>query len=844
METIMNSGILSSENLPQASKDLMELLIKLSESEISSEDAIHQIIQKPEMVNTFSLLAGKLVYKGSKIVSFGEQAQVGDITVRDIAGGNIYNINLNAANELEQSTRTVLEVEKELQKLRIVQQKHIRNLQILESVLSSYETEQPIHLLNSVAFEREALQRVQDRITSLERPSNSAENFLLTRHNLPRRPFFAGRQAELNTIAQSLHPSSRTFIVAIEGLGGVGKSALAIEAAYQQLERGEISTAIWVSAKDAILTTRGIETQEPGMRTLRDVFLNVDSVLGNSTIGNSPLSEQIQAAQNLLSKQTVLLIIDNAETLTLVEREQIIHFVRQSPVTVKAIITSRERIPEGHTIQLQGLQRPEAEELLAWNSVQRNLRISNEQTDEIIEVTGGVPLAMIWIQGQMSLLGQPADRILEQIKFDARLPILSYCFSSSWSILTRFGARDALIATALHVDAATREAIGFVSNITDHNDRDRAIAELLQLSLLLHEPETDRYNLLPLTRTFVRSQMRSEQSYIRKAEQRMSAFYLRLVKDSSGYQKWREYDLLLLDRNTVLRIIQVLHRDIQRLSVRTRGAISSNGVRLAKTLIDIVRSFGSVLWQRALWYDRLTITHASLTAAELIGDWDAMGTFCRNIAWIYFYQGDNLRAREWAQKSLAAVEKTGDRLLIAAAQRTLGTIEVRLHNYQSAEELLTNALNAYRDDETNDYELYNLGFSRLGLGELAFSRNDLTLAEHWYKLSLTTWEASGRKDPIRHVSYSLNGLGLTTLRQGKLDEAEKYFNSSSKAANDFGRAEELARSQYGLAEISYRKGDKVNAILLAKEAVSVFQKLGMSYETKSVKELITSINQE
>src|SRR6266542_2046212 len=57
-------------------------------------------------------------------------------------------------------------------------------------------------------------------------------------HNLPQRSYtrFVGRQAELEQLRRLLmpHPRSRHFVITLDGIGGVGKSALALELAYGQ----------------------------------------------------------------------------------------------------------------------------------------------------------------------------------------------------------------------------------------------------------------------------------------------------------------------------------------------------------------------------------------------------------------------------------------------------------------------------------------------------------------------------------------------------------------------------------------------------------------------------------
>lgn len=55
----------------------------------------------------------------------------------------------------------------------------------------------------------------------------------VARSNLPRLPFFFGREEELNRIADALAHESRTWGALIDGPGGIGKTALAIRAAEE-----------------------------------------------------------------------------------------------------------------------------------------------------------------------------------------------------------------------------------------------------------------------------------------------------------------------------------------------------------------------------------------------------------------------------------------------------------------------------------------------------------------------------------------------------------------------------------------------------------------------------------
>src|SRR6266704_6303807 len=73
--------------------------------------------------------------------------------------------------------------------------------------------------------------------TSLSKLSIEEPNgYVSPWHNLPQRTYthFVGREAELQKLTQLLlpYPRSRHFLVTLDGIGGVGKSALALDLAY------------------------------------------------------------------------------------------------------------------------------------------------------------------------------------------------------------------------------------------------------------------------------------------------------------------------------------------------------------------------------------------------------------------------------------------------------------------------------------------------------------------------------------------------------------------------------------------------------------------------------------
>ncbi len=114
---------------------------------------------------------------------------------------------------------------------------------------------------------REALLQLTETMAERKLLPTGEETGFLVRHNLPQPDYarFVGRKAELKQIGQLLLPKTRHFVVTIDGIGGIGKSALALEVAHTYRRHADnlpeaerFAALIWTSAKQTVLTGEGI----------------------------------------------------------------------------------------------------------------------------------------------------------------------------------------------------------------------------------------------------------------------------------------------------------------------------------------------------------------------------------------------------------------------------------------------------------------------------------------------------------------------------------------------------------------------------------------------------------
>ena len=191
--------------------------------------------------------------------------------------------------------------------------------------------------------------------------------------------------------------------------------------------------------------------------------------------------------------------------------------MRRSPITLKVIITSRERVTEGQIIRLQGLSFEESNALLEWDAQQKNIQLTKDQNKYLVDLTGGLPLALLWVQGQIAVLGYSVTQVLDKLSLDADIPILQYCFNHSWNLLRHNNEKKLLFILALQPEAVSRDALQEISGIDDDDDFETAISDLLQLTLIEHEPDKDYFSILPLTRRYIRTQFGSDRKFIKQA---------------------------------------------------------------------------------------------------------------------------------------------------------------------------------------------------------------------------------------------------------------------------------------------------------------------------------------
>jgi hypothetical protein len=250
--------------------------------------------------------------------------------------------------------------------------------------------------------------------------------------NLPNRhPNFVGRREELKKVIDAL--ASRAWIITIDGMGGIGKTTLALEATHLCKQRDanypnvpEFTGYIWTSARDR------------HDFSLADVVREVLYVLSpfEANMKQLGLPEQLSLAIRALATEPRLLIIDNFET---VKDESLHRFLRdQLPNPSKVLITSRHHLQTGEkVVTIGGLEEEDAIQLLKLEAARLNIAISDQDITRLLIIAQksfGIPLVLRWAMESV-YNGKSLEWVVESLEDATAEDIFDYIFKLSLSTL-------------------------------------------------------------------------------------------------------------------------------------------------------------------------------------------------------------------------------------------------------------------------------------------------------------------------------------------------------------------------------------------------------------------------
>ncbi len=326
-------------------------------------------------------------------------------------------------------------------------------------------------------------------------------------HNLPRLQPFFGREDELGKIADALDPESRTWGALIDGPGGMGKTSLAVRAAYAALPE-VFDRIIFISLKSRELDDDGLRDLSGFLVSgLVELFGELARELGRDDIVKVAEDQRPRLLLEALRGTRTLLVLDNLESLLKPERDILFTFIKKLPAGCKAILTSRGRIGSGaEELILEKLGEQAALDTLAELATHNPhlARTSETERRVLYRETGGKPLLLRWTAGQ---LGRG-----HCITLSDALDFLRSCPQDNDPLEFIFGdlvedfseaETHALCALTYYTQPTKIEHIAAIAGLPEP-DTDRALRSLVNRSLAVPNDELTAFILVPMVADFLR----------------------------------------------------------------------------------------------------------------------------------------------------------------------------------------------------------------------------------------------------------------------------------------------------------------------------------------------------
>lgn len=676
------------------------------------------------------------------------------------------------------------------------------------------------------------------------------------RHNLPAATTaFFGRKSLIREITDLLSRETQRFIN-LTGMGGIGKTRLALEVAYRVID-------LFVDGVYYI----PVEDDSEGL-----VAAIGDALLMNFSGEEHPFKELVA---HLHTKQ-VLLLLDGLETLQ--DQDWLIQEILVQAPGVKILGTSRQRmrLQGEYVIDVPPFRVPPPKllptDLRKYPAIQLFLESAARVTTaitlhegnmphvrRIIELVEGLPLAIqlaaAWLE--MLTLAEIETEIAQSYDFlqtDLRdLPqrhrSVRAIFEYSWNNMT-VEERDVFMKLSVFEGGFERDPARKITGASLRN-----LMTLVNKSLLRRTPE-GRFSVQPLLKDYAAERFEVFSDDFESTHRAHARYFTGIVNKAVPYFESRKAHRAIkrLDeelgniRAALEWNVQYEHWDMVKtmlhgltLYFQIRGVVRE-GVALMSALLDRLNPQQDLYWHvtlRRAWLalrieDSTTtyrVAHECLQHFEQTDNAFEISLALNLMAHANIMQGKLREALDLANRSLDTANNNDSSTVQFLSLQNLGLAAYMSGDFNAAHRIYSDLVAMYESGRlatTSGAHSYN------HLGEVLLATGRILQAKDRFEQALSIFELRGHS---RGKAVVLINLGHVSYLQGDFAQARQYYADAYALSDRAGDRATMAQALIALGQVAFIGRDDDRALQAYRHACQIRRELGDKHS------LVRTLNQ-
>jgi tetratricopeptide (TPR) repeat protein/transcriptional regulator with XRE-family HTH domain len=667
---------------------------------------------------------------------------------------------------------------------------------------------------------------------------------------LPPAIHLVGRDEELARLRRRLRGGGSVALTALNGLPGVGKTALSITLAHDPELRAHFTDGIlWAGL--------GPEPNLQGHLSRWGTLLGLSS----SEMSNlSGLEAWAVALRRVIGSRTMLLVIDDAWAL-----EEALALKVGGPncahlVTTRFPYIATQVAAEGATA-IKELNNEEGMVLLRMLAPQV-VETETQRARELVMAVGGLPLALNLIgnylrmqsyTGQSRRISAALQRLSdagERLNIsEPRGPVERH---PSLPTDTPVSLRTVIAVTDQQLDLRTSAALHALSVFPPRPNsfsEEAALAvaacgvetlDLLTDTGLLESSGSDRYSLHQTIADYARLQLKD-----------YTAFEL-LISYITGFVEAhrKDYEVLEIESNNILAALeaaaeQARYHELTRATVAfapfllARGLYQTAEIHLQRAynaamaeqdhygLASALLYLGEMSQKQGNYEQAEKYLQEGLRYAQGIDDQERICAILTNLGTVRWKSGDYKQAELYLQEGLVLARKLGNLERLSGLLTTLGSVNSRQSQYIQAEAYLQEGLGIARQIDDREQICTIL----IILGAMAGEQGNYGRAEVYLQEGLHLARQIGHRE---WISALLSNLGGVEIELGNYKQAESFFKEGLELARQIGQPEWVSFSLHNLGLVTRKQGNYELANQYSQESLSLARHVGIPQITSII----------